>query len=155
MKRRFPLPPERKSKDTNAKRVRKEIHGSHALLIFQGFRCGEYRSALASFFNSQFQTTIGGSRVYGEGGASFSFFSSFLSSFSSSSSSLSLLIHDSNLLERLGEWRGLKVAYGPPWAHYLGGYQDRLLGGPLGLLDLCCTAPDGVKHKDYRGEVLR
>jgi hypothetical protein len=67
---------------------------------------------------------------------------------------LSLLIHDSNLLGRLGEWRGLKVAYGPPWAHYLGGYQDRLLGGPLGLLDLCCTAPDGVKHKDYRGEVL-
>jgi hypothetical protein len=24
------------------------------------------------------------------------------------------------------------VSYGPPWAHYLGGYQDRLLGGPLG-----------------------
>jgi hypothetical protein len=23
------------------------------------------------------------------------------------------------------------VSYGPPWAHYLGGYQDRLLGGPL------------------------
>jgi hypothetical protein len=46
------------------------------------------------------------------------------------------------------------MSYGPPWAHYLGGYQDRLLGGPLGLLDLCCTAPDGVKHKDYRGEVL-
>jgi hypothetical protein len=34
------------------------------------------------------------------------------------------------------------------------GYQDRLLGGPLGLPDLRCTAPDGVKHKDYRGEVL-
>jgi hypothetical protein len=47
------------------------------------------------------------------------------------------------------------VSYGPPWAHYLGGYQDRLPGGPLGLLDLRCTAPDGVKHKDYRGEVLR
>jgi hypothetical protein len=46
------------------------------------------------------------------------------------------------------------VLYGPPWVHYLGGYQDRLLGGPLGLLDLCCTALDGVKHKDYRGEVL-
>jgi hypothetical protein len=46
------------------------------------------------------------------------------------------------------------VSYGPPWAHYLGGYQDRLLGGPLGLLDLRSTAPDGVKHKDYRGEVL-
>jgi hypothetical protein len=49
---------------------------------------------------------------------------------------------------------GLAVSYGPPWAHYLGGYQDRLLGGPLGLPDLCCTVPDGVKHKDYRGEVL-
>jgi hypothetical protein len=47
-----------------------------------------------------------------------------------------------------------KVSYGPPWTHYLGGYQDRLLGGPLGLLDLRCTAPDGVKHKDYEGEVL-
>jgi hypothetical protein len=46
------------------------------------------------------------------------------------------------------------VSYGPPWAHYLGGYQDRLLGGPLGLPDLRCTAPAGVKHKDYRGEVL-
>jgi hypothetical protein len=48
----------------------------------------------------------------------------------------------------------LRVSYGPPWAHYLGGYQDRLLGGPLGLPDLRCTVPDGVKHKDYRGEVL-
>jgi hypothetical protein len=48
----------------------------------------------------------------------------------------------------------MSLSYGPPWAHYLGGYQDRLLGGPLGLPDLCCTAPDGVKHKDYRGEVL-
>jgi hypothetical protein len=47
-----------------------------------------------------------------------------------------------------------KVLYGPPWAHYLGGYRDRLLGGPLGLPDLRCMAPDGVKHKDYRGEVL-
>jgi hypothetical protein len=46
------------------------------------------------------------------------------------------------------------LMYGPPWAHYLGGYQDRLLGGPLGLPGLCCTAPDGVEHKDYRGEVL-
>jgi hypothetical protein len=46
------------------------------------------------------------------------------------------------------------VSYGPPWAHYLGGYQDRLLGGPLGLPGLRCTAPDGVKHKDYGGEVL-
>jgi hypothetical protein len=46
------------------------------------------------------------------------------------------------------------LSYGPAWAHYLGGYQDRLLGGPLGLPDLRCMAPDGVKHKDYRGEVL-
>jgi hypothetical protein len=46
------------------------------------------------------------------------------------------------------------LSYGPPWAHYLGGYEDRLLGGPLGLPDLRCTATDGVKHKDYRGEVL-
>jgi hypothetical protein len=50
--------------------------------------------------------------------------------------------------------RNLALSYGPPWAHYLSGYQDRLLGGPLGLPDLRCTAPDGVKHKDYRGEVL-
>jgi hypothetical protein len=46
------------------------------------------------------------------------------------------------------------LSYGPPWAHYLGGYQDQLLGGPLGLPDLRYTAPDGVKHKDYGGEVL-
>jgi hypothetical protein len=46
------------------------------------------------------------------------------------------------------------MSYGPPWAHYLGGYQDRLLGGPLGLLGLCHTAPDGVGCKDYGGEVL-
>jgi hypothetical protein len=25
---------------------------------------------------------------------------------------------------------GGRLSYGPPWAHYLGGYQDRLLGGP-------------------------
>jgi hypothetical protein len=47
-----------------------------------------------------------------------------------------------------------EVSYGPPWAHYLGGYQDRLLGGPLGLPDLCRTVPDGVRRKDYGGEVL-
>jgi hypothetical protein len=41
-----------------------------------------------------------------------------------------------------------------PWAHYLGGYQDRLLGGPLGLPDLCRTVPDSVRRKDYGGEVL-
>jgi hypothetical protein len=46
------------------------------------------------------------------------------------------------------------LSYGPPWAHYLGEYQDRLHGGPLGLPDLRCTVPDGMKHKDYRGEVL-
>jgi hypothetical protein len=46
------------------------------------------------------------------------------------------------------------MSYGPPWAHCLGGYQDRLLGGPLGLLGLCHTAPDGVGCKDYGGEVL-
>jgi hypothetical protein len=46
------------------------------------------------------------------------------------------------------------LSYGPPWAHYLGGYQDRLLGGPLGLLSLCHTTPDGVGRKDYSGEVL-
>jgi hypothetical protein len=45
-------------------------------------------------------------------------------------------------------------SYGPPWAHYLGGYQDRLLGGPLGLPDLRSTAPTGAKHKDCGGEVL-
>jgi hypothetical protein len=47
------------------------------------------------------------------------------------------------------------MSYGPPWAHYLGGYQDRLLGGPLGLPDLCRTVPVGVRRKDYGGEVLR
>jgi hypothetical protein len=46
------------------------------------------------------------------------------------------------------------VSYGPPWAHYLGGYQDRLLSGPLGLPGLRYTTLDGVEHKDYGGEVL-
>jgi hypothetical protein len=46
------------------------------------------------------------------------------------------------------------LSYGPPWAHYLGGYQDRLLGGPLGLPDLCRTVPDGVRRKDYTCLVL-
>jgi hypothetical protein len=45
---------------------------------------------------------------------------------------------------------GVTLSYGPPWAHCLGGYQDRLLGGPLGLLDLGHTTPDGV----YGGAVL-
>jgi hypothetical protein len=43
------------------------------------------------------------------------------------------------------------MSYGHPWAHYSGGYQDRLLVGTLGLLDLCYTAPDGVGRKDYGG----
>jgi hypothetical protein len=47
------------------------------------------------------------------------------------------------------------LSYGHSWAHYSGGYLDRLLGGPLGLLDLCCTVPDGVERKDYDGGVLR
>jgi hypothetical protein len=46
------------------------------------------------------------------------------------------------------------LSYGPPWAHYLGGYQDRLLGGPLGLPGLRYTAPEGVERKDYTGVVL-
>jgi hydroxyacyl-ACP dehydratase HTD2-like protein with hotdog domain len=46
------------------------------------------------------------------------------------------------------------LSYGHPWAHYSGGYQDRLLGGPLGLLDLCYTVPVGMERKDYRGIVL-
>jgi hypothetical protein len=50
--------------------------------------------------------------------------------------------------------RARTLSYGPPWARYLGGYQDRLLGGPLGLPGLRYTALDGVGHKDYRGEVL-
>jgi hypothetical protein len=46
------------------------------------------------------------------------------------------------------------LSHGPPWAHYLGGYEDQLLGGPLGLPGLCHTTPDGVRRKDYGGEVL-
>jgi hypothetical protein len=46
------------------------------------------------------------------------------------------------------------VSYGHPWAHYFGGYQDRLLGGPLGLPDLCYTTPDGMERKDHGGGVL-
>jgi hypothetical protein len=48
----------------------------------------------------------------------------------------------------------LSLSYGPPWAHYLGGYQDRLLGGPLGLPGLRYTASEGVERKDSRGVVL-
>jgi hypothetical protein len=46
------------------------------------------------------------------------------------------------------------LSYGHPWAHYSRRYQDRLLGGPMGLLDLCYTVPVGVKRKDYKGIVL-
>jgi hypothetical protein len=46
------------------------------------------------------------------------------------------------------------LSYGHTWAHYSSGYQDRLLGGPLGLLDLCYTTHDGVECKDYGGGVL-
>jgi hypothetical protein len=46
------------------------------------------------------------------------------------------------------------LSYGPSWAHYLSGYQDRLLGGPMGLLDLGHTTPDDVGRKDYGGGVL-
>jgi hypothetical protein len=42
------------------------------------------------------------------------------------------------------EKSGVTLSYGPPWAHYLGGYRDRQLGGPLGLPGLRYTAPDGV-----------
>jgi hypothetical protein len=59
-------------------------------------------------------------------------------------------IHGSHSI--VGPMRGL--SYGPPWAHYLGGCQDRLLGGPLGLPGLRYTAPEGVEHKDYTGVVL-
>jgi hypothetical protein len=64
-------------------------------------------------------------------------------------------VHNEALSEKyLACLRMLALSYGPLWAHYLGGYQDRLLGGPLGLPDLRCTVLDGVKHKDYTGEVL-
>jgi hypothetical protein len=46
------------------------------------------------------------------------------------------------------------LSYGPSWAHCLGGYQDRLLGGPLGLPGLRYTEPEGVEHKDNTGVVL-
>jgi hypothetical protein len=69
---------------------------------------------------------------------------------------LKLCLQFSGLLEEchLSSLCRRQLSYGPPWAHCLVGYQDRLLGEPLGLPDLRCTVPDGVKHKDYRGEVL-
>jgi hypothetical protein len=57
-----------------------------------------------------------------------------------------------NYPARLQSTRGLLV-----WTslgHYSGGYQDRLLDGPLGLPDLCYTEPDGMERKDYGGGVL-
>jgi hypothetical protein len=54
---------------------------------------------------------------------------------------------------RSSSMRFTELSYGPPWAHYLGGYLDRLLGGPLGLPGLCHTAPDGMRRTDYGGEV--
>jgi hypothetical protein len=56
------------------------------------------------------------------------------------------ILHDYKVLAGL--------SYGHPWTHYSAGYQDRLLGGPLGLLDLCYTIPVAVELKDYRGIVL-
>jgi hypothetical protein len=46
------------------------------------------------------------------------------------------------------------LSYGHPWARYSSGYLDRLLGGPLGLLDLCYTVPVRMERKDYRGIVF-
>jgi hypothetical protein len=46
------------------------------------------------------------------------------------------------------------LSYAHPWAHYSGGYQYLLLGGTLGLLDLCYMVPFSVECKDYRGIVL-
>jgi hypothetical protein len=58
------------------------------------------------------------------------------------------------MLTLLSQQLKYSLSYGPLWAHHLGGNQDRLLGGPLGLLGLCHTTPDGVGRKDYGAEVL-
>jgi hypothetical protein len=47
------------------------------------------------------------------------------------------------------------LSYGHPRAHYPGGVLDRLLRGPLRLLDLGYTVQGGVKHKATRVLVLR
>jgi hypothetical protein len=52
--------------------------------------------------------------------------------------------HRGSIGERDGAEPGQNVSYGPSWAHYLGGYQDRLLSRPLGLPGLGCTTPVGV-----------
>jgi hypothetical protein len=67
---------------------------------------------------------------------------------------VSLLSLFLDMLGGLAQSQPKGLSYGPPWAHYLGGYQDRLLGGPLGLLGLRYMASDGVEHKDYKGVVL-
>jgi hypothetical protein len=41
------------------------------------------------------------------------------------------------------------LSYGPPWAHYLSGYQDRLLGGPLGLPGLRYMVSNGEAGTDH------
>jgi hypothetical protein len=66
----------------------------------------------------------------------------------------SLLFLPLDMLGGLAQSQPKGLSYGPPWAHYLGGYQDLLLGGPLGLLGLCHTTPDGVGRMDYGGGVL-
>jgi hypothetical protein len=65
-----------------------------------------------------------------------------------------LIYHEYAPGSQIRPWKEWNLSYGPPWVHYLAGYQDRLLGGPLGLLGLCHTTPDGVGRKDYGGGVL-
>jgi hypothetical protein len=67
---------------------------------------------------------------------------------------LSVIVIQSSRVSFGGSFSVWQVSYGPPWAHYLGGYQDRLLGGPLGLPGLRYTALEGVERKDYTGIVL-
>jgi hypothetical protein len=65
-----------------------------------------------------------------------------------------LITEKNTFLHKIIKTQTNSLSYGPPWAHCIGGYQDRLLGGPLGLPGLRCTAPEGVEHKDYTGVVL-
>jgi hypothetical protein len=46
------------------------------------------------------------------------------------------------------------LSYGYPWAHHSSGYQDRLLGGSMVLLNLGYMTPASVERKDYRETVL-
>jgi hypothetical protein len=57
-------------------------------------------------------------------------------------------------IDKFTKWIKVKPVTCPKADSVLDGYQDRQLGGPLGLLGLCHTAPDGVGCKDYGGEVL-